>query len=181
MLESGNLDMLANELAEFEQRIQLASGQVRDLIADMRRPQIEPEADLNEYIQRAIDGHLERGGAPVECNCNVTSFPPCSTQQKLALYRVVHEALLNIRKHANARNVRITMSNDNGYFRLVIADDGQGFDINEVSARPIDKGGAGLANLQVRVQAVGGTFNIGPNLTGQGTEIKIVLPNSGNV
>jgi signal transduction histidine kinase len=172
--------MLAQELAELEQRIQLASTQVREVIADMRPPQIEPDADLNEYIQRAIDGHLERGGAPVECRCNVSDFPPFSSQQKLALYRVVQEALLNIRKHAGAQNVQIIiMANDDKNFSLTISDNGKGFDLNEVKARPIDKGGAGLSNLQVRTQIVGGVLTIGRDTSEQWTEVKITLPKSG--
>jgi two-component system sensor histidine kinase DegS len=179
LLERGNLDMLGDELAELEQRIQLASTQVREVIADMRPPQIEPDADLNEYVQRAIDGHLERGGAPVECRCNVSDFPPCSSQQKLALYRVVQEALLNIRKHADAQNVRIIMANDDKSFSLIISDDGKGFDLNEVKARPVDKGGAGLSNLQVRAQVVGGSLTIGRDTSEQWTEVKISLPKPG--
>ena len=179
LLERGNLDMLTHELTELEGRIQLASSQVREVIADMRPPQIEPDADLNEYVQRAIDGHLERSGPPVECHCNVSDFPPCSSQQKLALYRVVQEALLNIRKHADAQNVRITMTNDDKNFNLIISDDGKGFDINEVEARPIDKGGAGLSNLKIRVQIVGGTLTIGRDTSEQWMEAKILLPKPG--
>ncbi len=145
----------------------------------MRRPQIEPDADLNEYIQRAIDGHLERGGPPVECDCNTSEFPPHSSQQKLALYRVVQEALLNIRKHADAKYVRIIMANDDNDFSLTISDDGKGFDLNEVDARPIDKGGAGLSNLQIRAQIVGGILAIGRDISEKWTEVKITLPKPG--
>ena len=175
LLDRGNLEMLANELAQLEERIQTASHQVRDVIADMRRPQIEPDADLDEYIQRAIDTHLTRGGPPVDCECDFSSFPHYSVQQKLALYRILQEALLNIRKHANAQNVTISMLNNNKNFTLVIADDGQGFDLVDVKARPLDKGGAGFANLEVRAQAVGGAVTVGPNANGKGTEVKITF------
>jgi signal transduction histidine kinase len=175
LLDRGNLEMLAQELAQLEQRIQTASNQVREVIADMRRPQIGPDSGLDEYIQRAIDTHLERGGAPVDCECDFSQFPPCSLQQKLALYRIIQEALLNIRKHAQAQNVHLSLINDNKNFCLIIADDGRGFKIAEVKARPIDKGGAGLANLQVRAQAVGGMLTVGPNTGGKGTEIKITF------
>jgi signal transduction histidine kinase len=176
LLERGNMDMLATELAELEQRIQLASSQVRELIGDMRRPQIEPDSDLAEYVQRAIDTHLTRGGPPVDCECNFSDFPPCSTHQKLALYRVLQEALLNIRKHAQAQHVQISLLNNGKEFTLVIADDGRGFNMTEVKTRPTDKGGAGLANLKLRAQAAGGAVNVGPNSTGKGFEVKITFP-----
>ena len=175
LLDRGNLEMLADELAKLEERIQTASHQVREVIADMRRPQIQPDSDLNEYIQRAIDTHLTRGGPPVDCECDFSGFPHYSVQQKLALYRVLQEALLNIRKHANAQNVHISMLNNHKDFTLVIADDGQGFDLAEVKSRPIDKGGAGFANLEVRAQAVGGAVTVGPNANGKGSEVKITF------
>jgi signal transduction histidine kinase len=84
--------------------------------------------------------------------------------------------LLNIRKHANAQNVRISMSNEEKNFCLVISDDGQGFNINKIKAHPIDKGGAGLTNLQVRAQTIGGTLTIRRDVTGQGTEVRLTLP-----
>ena len=173
LLERGNVDMLTNELAQLEQRIQQASTEVRAVIADLRRPQIEPDADLATYIQRAIDTHLERGGPPVERECDLSDFPPCSLQQKLALYRIVQEALLNVRKHAQAQHVRLNVVNNAKEYSLIIADDGQGFDLAKVQARPIDKGGAGLANLQVRGQIVGGVVAIKSG--GQGTEVKVTF------
>ena len=179
MLERGNLDMLANELAELEKRIQTASGQVRDLIADMRPPQIEPEADLDEYIQRAIDTHLGRGGAPVECRFEISNFPSMSSQQRLTIFRIVQEALLNIRKHAHAKNVRLTLADNGKGVNLVIADNGQGFDTEQVKNRPLDKGGAGLANLHIRVQAIGGRLTVARDSTGQWTEVAVTLPKRG--
>jgi two-component system sensor histidine kinase DegS len=175
LLDRGNLEMLADELAQLEERIQTASNQVREVIGDMRRPQIESDCGLDEYIQRAIDTHLERGGPPVDCACDFSTFPHYSVQQKLALYRVLQEALLNIRKHANAQSVHISMLNNDKNLSLVIADDGQGFNMAEVKARPIDKGGAGFANLEVRAQAVGGVVTVEPGTNGKGTEIKITF------
>jgi two-component system sensor histidine kinase DegS len=174
-LDRDNLEMLADELAQLEERIQTASNQVREVISDMRRPQIDADSDLDDYIQRAIDTHLERGGPPVDCECDFSSFPSCSVQQKLALYRILQEALLNIRKHANAQNVYISILNNDKDYSLIIADDGQGFNLAEVKARPIDKGGAGFANLEVRAQAVGGAVTVGSNPSGKGTEIKITF------
>jgi two-component system, NarL family, sensor histidine kinase DegS len=176
MLERGSLDMLATELAELEKRIQTASGQVREVIADLRPPQIEPEAALDEYIQRAIDVHLGRGGAPVECRFEQADFPTLSTQQRLAVYRVVQEALLNIRKHAGAKNVRLAMADNGKTIILVIADNGKGFDTEQIKTRPVNKGGAGLANLHVRAQVIGGAVSIARDATGQWTEVTITFP-----
>ncbi|GIK39801.1 MAG: hypothetical protein BroJett011_36340 [Chloroflexota bacterium] len=177
LLERGNLEMLGQELVALEGRLQLASAQVRDVIADMRPPRLEPEAPVSEYLQSAIKTHRERGGAPVEVQLNLPKRAlPFSVVQKLTLTRIVQEALLNIRKHARAKHVRLRLDADSDSIYLVIADDGQGFDPAEIEALPVDRRGAGLANLRVRTEALGGTLTIGRNAAGEWTEVKVTWP-----
>ena len=177
LLERGNLAMLAQELVELEGRIQLASTQVREMIADMRPPQLEPEASLNEYLQSAIHTHRERGGARLEFQSELSNQPPSlSPEQKLTLTRIVQEALLNIRKHAQAKNVRLSLTDDGDNFYMIIADNGKGFDLAEVAADSVERGGAGLANLQARAEALGGTLTITRDTEGEWTEVKVTLP-----
>jgi two-component system sensor histidine kinase DegS len=161
LLEHGKLEMLAGELAKLEERIQTASGQVRALIADMRPPDIEPDARLRDYLQQVIDIHLERGGPAVEIDFDQTGDTfTLSEAHRLALARVVQEALLNIRKHARAENVELKLGANEAEFFLTVTDDGQGFDPADVQNRPTDKGGAGLANLRVRIEEIGGDLSI---------------------
>lgn len=177
LLERGDLEMLADELAELEKRIRLASSQVRELIADMRPPQLDPQASLNEYIEQAIETHLERGGPPIEVQAQLAGqSPQLTVQQRLTLFRIIQEALLNVRKHAEAQNVRLTLSGDEAGLQVTIADNGQGFDPTEVEARPVDKGGAGLTNLRARAQALGGSLSISRDSTGGWTVVKAKLP-----
>lgn len=180
LLERGELETLAEELAELEKRIQLASSQIRELIADMRPPQLEPEASLNEYIEQAIETHLERDGPPIEYQSQLDPSPQLTVQQRLTLFRIIQEALLNVRKHARAQNVRLTLSNDDDGFQVTIADNGQGFDPAEVEALPVDKGGAGLANLRTRAQSLGGSLSISRDSTGDWTEVKLRLSRQAN-
>jgi two-component system sensor histidine kinase DegS len=177
LLERGNLEMLGQELIALEGRLQLASAQVRDVIADMRPPRLEPEAPVSEYLQSAIKTHRDRGGAPVEVQVNLPDRPlRLSIVQKLTLTRIVQEALLNIRKHARAKHARLALDADPDSFYLVIADDGQGFDPAEVESLPVDRRGAGLANLRARAEALGGTLTIARDTAGEWTEVKVTLP-----
>jgi two-component system sensor histidine kinase DegS len=177
LLEHNKLDLLTAELARLEERIQTASGQVRELIADLRPPQVEPEADLSTRVRQQIDLHLERGGPPVEDDISlIDPGVTLSGQQTLALTRVVQEALLNVRKHAHASQINVRLCHDDEQFGLIISDNGRGFDPSQLVARPTERGGAGLANLQVRVEAIGGKLNIESDTTGQGTTITVTLP-----
>jgi two-component system sensor histidine kinase DegS len=177
LLERGNLDMLAEELAALESRVQLASSQVREVIADMRPPRLEPDAPLKEFLESAINTHVERQGAPLEFQVTVSGeFPRFSLAQKLAITRIAQEALLNIRKHAQAQNIRLSLADDDDNFYLLVADNGWGFDMAEVEQRPVDRGGAGLANLRTRAEALNGTLTLTRDAAGEWTEIRVTLP-----
>ncbi len=173
LLERGNIEMLTDELAQLEQRLQVAATQVREIIADMRPPTLEPDASLREYLQAEIERHLQRGGVAVDFKFEgVPADLP--TQQKLALSRIVQEALLNIRKHASANQIQIRYASKADQAQLQIIDNGQGFDPAVVQALPVDKGGAGLANMRARAQALGGTLAI-ESIKGRGTRITVSL------
>ena len=175
LLEHNQPEMLADELARLEERIQVASNQMRELIADMRPPKVDPDANLDTHLQHTINIHLERGGPAIEYGCHWSDeAADLSDQQRLALSRVVQEALLNIRKHAQAETVQLILKDDEENYYLIISDDGKGFDLAEVEARPTDKGGAGLANLRTRVEASGSRLTIDSG--NNGTNVTVILP-----
>lgn len=178
LLERGKMELLAGELIELEQRIQFAAGQVRDLINDMRPPQVEPHADLLEYLQYAVDIHTQRGGPPVEVVLQAGGpLPELSPMQLLALVRIVQEALLNVRKHARASRVRLVLAEENGNFCITIGDDGVGFDPADLAGYlSSDRGSAGLANLYARAGLIGGRATVERNASGDWTEVKLFLP-----
>ncbi|RMF02543.1 MAG: hypothetical protein D6768_08015 [Chloroflexi bacterium] len=178
MLEHNRIDMLAAELAQLEERAQVASGQVRALIQDLRPPTLDDNAEsLRDYLAYAIEIHHQRGGPPVDFQYKLDdSDIALSDSQKLGLMRIAQEGLLNVRKHAQAQHVRLGVAVEESQLYLTISDDGKGFDAAEVAARPAHKGGVGLANLQTRTAAVGGSLTVGRGTTGRGTSITVILP-----
>ena len=89
----------------------------------------------------------------------------------MAAYRVIQEALSNVVKHAAARRVHVTLDRDpdDNRARIVIRDDGKGFDM---SAR--NEGGLGLVGMRERITAVGGSMGIDTQI-GSGTKITLWL------
>ena len=92
----------------------------------------------------------------------------------LQLFRLIQEALTNVRKHARAHHATVTlMSDGSGQLKVVIADDGQGFipaTQRNGKAQPL-----GLTSMRERVEALGGTFQ----LTSQpalGTQVTATIP-----
>lgn len=90
------------------------------------------------------------------------------------LYRVAQEALTNIVKHAAARQVSIILEERAGRVRLIIEDDGKGFN-PEAKTQPAGLGQLGLVGMQERIALVGGalTIELAP---GQGTTIFVRVP-----
>jgi signal transduction histidine kinase len=85
-------------------------------------------------------------------------------EEALALYRVAQEALNNVVRHSGATSVRVALSPTAKEVRLVIRDDGSGFDTAGKT------GGIGLIGMRERMRAVLGDFQI-VSAPGSGTEI----------
>jgi signal transduction histidine kinase len=96
-------------------------------------------------------------------------------QAETVLLRMAQESLNNALKHAQAKQLTVSVDYQPDTFRLAIADDGRGFSQADVASRSIDQAGAGLGNLNRRAGLLGGacTVESQPNL---GTRITIVLP-----
>jgi signal transduction histidine kinase len=86
-----------------------------------------------------------------------------------ALFRVAQEALANVGRHARAANVKVVIFGDPHFLRLVIEDDGQGFDPGQPNR------GMGLANMRSRAQEFMGKFELS-SAPGRGTRISAAMP-----
>jgi signal transduction histidine kinase len=89
-----------------------------------------------------------------------------------ALYFCCMEAVQNAAKHSGAESVAVQYCEDQGQWRLIIIDNGAGFDPGQALASGT---GAGLVNMRDRLDAVGGTVTVesGPGI---GTTITAVVP-----
>jgi signal transduction histidine kinase len=93
-------------------------------------------------------------------------------ETEAAIYRVVQEALHNVAKHAQARNVNIQMECENGSIRLIVEDDGLGFERKSSNSRGKS---FGLAGIKERVGMLGGQVRIHSS-KGKGTRIEVTVP-----
>jgi len=94
---------------------------------------------------------------------------------ELELLRICQEALTNIRRHAEADNIRVTFKPVNGYLKVSIADDGCGFDILSFYHDGAKAEGHGLAVMQERAESIGGRFRV-VSMPGRGTEVQVEVP-----
>jgi PAS domain S-box-containing protein len=96
-----------------------------------------------------------------------------SEQDKIMLYRSVRELLINIIKHSQTKNVEINIKRHHNNVKIVITDDGIGFNVKEMSKQV--KAGFGLFSIRERLESVGGNFKI-ISKKGKGTVVIITAP-----
>lgn len=87
---------------------------------------------------------------------------------KINLYRIIQESLQNINKYAKAQTINVSIKKDKENFRLVIKDDGIGFNVSKKSK------GIGIRNIESRVKSCNGKFDI-KSKNGEGTIIEISI------
>ncbi|MFC2019354.1 PAS domain S-box protein [Chloroflexota bacterium] len=105
----------------------------------------------------------------LEVTGNEKRFLP---EVEIQLFRIVQEALSNIRKHSGASEARLLLDFTEDSVKIVIVDNGCGFEVPErVDGLP-RSGKLGLAGIQERVQLLGGTLEI-ESAPGKGTTIKV--------
>ena len=89
-----------------------------------------------------------------------------------AIYRVVQEALHNVAKHAQAKNVTIQVVRESGLIRVTVEDDGVGFTGRSSNSRGHS---FGLAGIKERIGALGGTAKV-QSAKGKGTRLEVTVP-----
>jgi two-component system, NarL family, sensor histidine kinase DevS len=143
---------------------------IRSYILDLRPRQLQGES-LIEGLGRLV---LEfRQNTKVEVSLAVPKEPLSDLPQMhaMSLFHICQEALANIAKHANASKVTIDIWTTSDRVLLEVSDDGQGFELDKTSKTV----GHGLANMQTRVQNVGGDVDITTS-SGEGTSILAWVP-----
>ena len=94
--------------------------------------------------------------------------------KRTAVYRIVHEALTNVARHAQASKGEVIIGNIEGKVRLQINDNGKSFDVEQVlHSRKIHR--LGLLGMRERVEMVGGKFSV-ESVPGKGTTITAEIP-----
>ena len=94
---------------------------------------------------------------------------------EITLLRAAQEALANVRRHARARQVTVTLSYMEDIAVLDVCDDGVGFDPGALPMEPGRQGGLGFVAMRERVEALQGTLTV-ESAPGQGSTLVVELP-----
>src|SRR5436190_10771199 len=98
-----------------------------------------------------------------------------SAEQKEVIFQVLREALSNVRKHSQARNLWVVLDLSSSPWVLTVRDDGRGFDVRRVAEDPRKVGSYGLVGMRERAELMGGTLEI-VSQTLEGTVVTLIGP-----
>jgi signal transduction histidine kinase len=164
--------------AEAEQRLahmtDLALEVGRELRDLSRTAATRGRAPLREELSREASQLEDRAGIRVDLaiHGNVEETTP---SQRIAVHRVVEEALTNVREHSGASVVHVTLRRDPDFLNLTIEDDGDGFDVPRAFRRASRDGRLGLVSMSERVRLLGGHLDV-TSRPGGPTVIVAVVP-----
>ncbi len=91
---------------------------------------------------------------------------------EIALFRLIQEAITNVKKHAKVKRAMVKIENTEKHLRLVIKDEGAGFDVKGCAA---SKESYGIIGMKERVEIFGGEIDIISSL-GTGTQVIVTIP-----
>lgn len=121
---------------------------------------------LRDALARLAERFTAETG--VEVDVDLGQDAPLSRDTEVVLLRGAQEALANVRKHADARRVRLRLGSEDGAVELEVHDDGRGM-------APEVGRGVGLRGMHERVRAGGGTLDVG-TAPGGGTRVLVRMP-----
>jgi PAS domain S-box-containing protein len=156
---------------EFEEALELAKqtvGEARQVISDLR-PTVLDDFGLGAAVRLQVE-MLRSEGWEVDYEEALQDEERLPTEMETTLFRVAQEALMNARKHAHASRAHVTLERLGGTVRLVVRDEGRGFQPQEI----MNEGGpgerVGLSGMRERVSLLGGRFEIHSE-PGSGTSV----------
>lgn len=173
-LADGNMERLVSEMSSLDGAIHSVVKEIRTIIYDLKPSYLDD--GLICAIQRYIETFSVSNGINIEFSY---SGEDSRIEYYLtsALFRIVQEALSNVKKHAEALNIKIKLTITKECIKLDIADDGKGFDVEKLKNRNFEKldGGFGLQGIRERVEINRGNMSL-YSAPGRGTKMNIEIP-----
>lgn len=166
-------EKLPEAIQELDDQLAKAMDDLRTVLLQLRPPGMEEHGlywVLRQYPPRF------RASDHVEFQLDMeASLPPLPAHHDAAVFMIIQEAIMNIRKHARASRVELRVGRADGKVRFSIVDNGKGFDQAALEQRYLTRGSFGLTNMRERAKLIGAEFRI-TSTPAQGTTVTIDVP-----
>ena len=167
------LNAAGRDDAEYEREAGALGAAIDSAIAEARLAVIAINVrpgeaqDLEHALARYVHDVTERLDLPVAFRADRPA-PPLEVRTSEEILRSVHEALHNVRKHADATSATVVLDSEDGWVRVSVSDDGKGIGPGDEST------GFGLKQMRERVEAMGGRLRV--ESLGYGTTVTLEVP-----
>jgi two-component system sensor histidine kinase DegS len=161
------------ELGNLKNAVNSTFQKVREFIFDLR-PMMLDDLGLNPTIKRYVQDFEAKSG--LACNLVITGkeqrLPP---HAEVTVFRVIQGLLNNVREHANATHVEVSIDLSPEGLMARVEDDGSGFEVAEAMAAARQRKTMGLTTIIEQVEMLGGQIEFDSAL-GRGTKVQLRLP-----
>ncbi|SHM43640.1 two-component system, NarL family, sensor histidine kinase DegS [Caldanaerovirga acetigignens] len=164
-------DAVKRELKDLKKIAKNTLAEIRKIIFNLR-PSALDDLGIEAVARRYCSEFQEETGISVDFVV-LGERVKLDSNVEITLFRVIQEALSNVKKHAMARNVRVKLEFLSEAVNLGVEDDGVGFDIEKLDEKEGDH--FGITNIKERVDLLSGTVRIRSEV-GCGTNIFISIP-----
>ena len=169
LLRRGRTEKAAEQLEQLAAAAREVYSDVREGILGLRAA-TNAEEGFVEALRRHLETWQDQCGIKTELSL-ASDEPHLTPDVELQLLRITQEALSNVRKHSEARRVEVRLDNAARGLRILVSDDGKGFEI-DAAGRPIGRPRFGLSTMRERADAIGASFEI-QSTPGEGTRIQV--------
>jgi signal transduction histidine kinase len=167
-------DVVESELADVQALLQQEVMSLRELMQALRPIELDGAEQLPDVIAGIVDRFRRDTGisAHFVATSGPLSLPP---PRALEIIRIVQEALANVRRHSDARNVLVSLTRDDHTFRLVVEDDGRGFEFEgRLSASELDQRRIGPVVIRERARLAGAELAV-DSTPGAGARVELAF------
>ncbi len=172
-LLDGNPEKVKRELLALRKMLAKSIKATRQVIFELRLPRFH-RTGFATVLKQYLEGFCKKTGIAATLNFKVEES--LSPKIQVGTYRIIREAINNIRKHAKAKNMDLKLITDkNRNLRLIIEDDGKGFDLKRALTQRKYAKHFGLKGMEEQAKLLGGTFTV-ESAKRQGTRIKVKVP-----
>jgi signal transduction histidine kinase len=175
------LQQMAKSKSRSKEALETVVPVIRQTVEEVRRIQMDLRPSLLDDIGiLATIGWFTREFQKVYTSIQIAKAIDLREEEipdslKVVIFRVTQEGLNNIAKHSKADHASLSLRKSNKKLELVIADNGQGFELDGVHSIESPEKGFGLSSMRERTELSGGTFSIETTI-GKGTTIRASWP-----
>jgi signal transduction histidine kinase len=162
----GRMDDVTSRIVELDQAL-------RGIMQSLETSTLA-ERPVAEALQRECDTFAKRTGVGVTVDAH-GDFGALTMSQRIAVVRIVQEALSNVRAHSNATAVDVVVRAGDEGLTLRVVDNGCGFDVGATASAAARRGRLGLVGMNERVRLLGGVFSL-DSAPGAGTTLSASIP-----